>query len=178
MIKNILSFYTTQLNEFLSRYYHRPEGLAEIGTIDKSQNATPENKLVVCLQSLERETAGGIACAVQPSADGGYIRRPPALQFNLNVLLAAVFEERQYVESLSILSDTLRFIQSHSSFVVDGVTYTVEVFNLSARELNDTWALLGGHYYPSIMVKIRRISIDTQDISSSSTAINNPVVEL
>ena len=177
MIKNILSYYTKQLNEFLSRYYHRPDGLAEIGTIDKTQNTIP-NKIVVSLLNLERETSAGIPCSVHRTAEGGYVQTHPSLQFNLNVMFAAVFEMNQYVESLSILSDTLRFIQSHSSFEMNGTTYTLEIMNISLQEMNDLWSLLGGHYYPSVLLKIRRINIDAEDVISSSTAINNPVVEL
>ena len=177
MIKNILSYYAKQLNEFLSRYHHRPEGLAEIGRIGKIDNAVP-NKMLVSLLNLERETSGGISCSVQRTAEGGYVRMQPSLQFNLNVMIAAVYDERQYAESLSVLSDTLRFIQSHLSFELDGTTYTVEVINLTSQDMNNLWSLMGSQYYPSVVVKVRHININTEEIASSNTAINNPVVEL
>lgn len=44
----------------------------------------------------------------------------PPLLMNMNVMLAAVFDERQYGAALEILSDTLRFLQSTASFQVDG----------------------------------------------------------
>ena len=31
MIKKVLTYCANQLNSYLSRYYHRPEGLAEVG---------------------------------------------------------------------------------------------------------------------------------------------------
>lgn len=43
----------------------------------------------------------------------------PPLLMNMNVMLAAVFDERQYGAALEILSDTLRFLQSTPSFRVD-----------------------------------------------------------
>lgn len=33
MIKNILTVYATRLDEYLSRFHHQPEGLAEVGFI-------------------------------------------------------------------------------------------------------------------------------------------------
>ena len=52
--------------------------------------------MVVSLLNVERETAGGITAPVQRTADRGYARLQPPLLLNLNVMLAAVFDERQY----------------------------------------------------------------------------------
>ena len=46
-------------------------------------------------------------------------------------MLAAVYDEHRYVESLSILSNTLRFIQSTPKFQVKNSDYTVEIVMLS-----------------------------------------------
>ena len=36
MIKKVLTYCAEQLNGYLSRYHHRPEGLAEVGHIGQS----------------------------------------------------------------------------------------------------------------------------------------------
>ena len=36
MIKKVLTYCAEQLNSYLSRYHHRPEGLAEVGHIGQS----------------------------------------------------------------------------------------------------------------------------------------------
>ena len=94
MIRKILTYYAERLEEYLSRTHRRPEGLATVGMIGNSTEERP-NKMVVSLLNVERETAGGIT-AVQRTADGGYARLQPPLLLNLNVMLAAVFDERQY----------------------------------------------------------------------------------
>ena len=38
MIKKVLTYCADQLNSYLSRYHHRPEGLAEVGHIGQSTN--------------------------------------------------------------------------------------------------------------------------------------------
>ena len=68
-----------------------PKGLPRWGCTEERPN-----KMVVSLLNVERETAGGIAAPVQRTADGGYARLQPPLLLNLNVMLAAVFDERQY----------------------------------------------------------------------------------
>lgn len=176
MIKKILTYYASCLDEYLARFHHQPEGLAEVGSLGNSTAEKP-CKLVVSLISVERETAGGISAPVQQTADG-YCRMAPVLQLNLNVMLAAVYEEKRYAESLSILSDTLRFIQITPKFVVDGVSYTIEIVTLSTQDLNNVWTLLGGQYYPSVVCKIRRLVLDTKEIMSGGSRVSKPVIEL
>ena len=81
MIRKILTYYAERLEEYLSRTHRRPEGLATVGMIGNSTEERP-NKMVVSLLNVERETAGA--------------RLQPPLLLNLNVMLAAVFDERQY----------------------------------------------------------------------------------
>lgn len=102
----------------------------------------------------------------------------PPLLLNLNVMLAAVFDERQYAESLSLLADTLRFIQSVPRFDVDGAWYTIEIVNLTLQDLNNMWTLLGGQYYPSVACKIRRLCIDGGQAAAGGTTADRPVVEM
>ena len=87
MIRKILTYYAERLEEYLSHFHRRPEGLATVGMIGNSTEERP-NKMVVSLLNVERETAR--------TADGGYARLQPPLLLNLNVMLAAVFDERQY----------------------------------------------------------------------------------
>ena len=91
MIRKILIYYAERLEEYLSRFHRRPEGLATVGMIGNSAEERP-NKMVVSLLNV----AGGISAPVQRTADGGYARLQPPLLLNLNVMLAAVFDERQY----------------------------------------------------------------------------------
>ena len=177
MIRKILTYYAARLDDYLSRTHHRPEGLATVGMIGNSTEERP-NKMVVSLLGVERETAGGINAPVQHIPEGGYVRMQPSLLLNLNVMLAAVFDERQYAESLSVLTDTLRFIQSMPKFTVEGKDYTIEIMSLSPQDLNNVWTLLGGQYYPSVVCKIRRLTIDAESIATGGTTAGKPIVEM
>lgn len=177
MIRKILTYYTERLEEYLSRFHRRPEGLARVGMIGNSTEERP-NKIVVSLLNVERETAGGITTPLQRTADGGYVRQQPPLLLNLNIMLAAVFDERQYEESLSLLSDTLGFIQSTPKFKVDGTDYTIEVVNISTQDMNNVWTLVGGQYYPSVVCKICRLTIDTETVCGAGKAADQPIVEM
>ena len=176
MIKRILTYYAKRLDESLSHLHHQPEGLAEIGYVGNGAEEK-SNKVVVSLFSIERETSGGISPTMQRSSEV-FTRTFPPVMLNLNVVIAAVYEERRYGESLFVLSDTLRFIQCTPRFTIDNVNYTIEVLSLSTQELNNVWTLLGGHHYPSVICKIRRLVIDAKEINTGGSVAESPIVEL
>lgn len=147
-----------------------------VGQIGNGTEEKPD-KMVVCLLSVEKETTGGISAPLRRTEDG-YARMQPPLLLNLNVMLAAVFDERRYTESLSLLADTLRFIQSMPRFEVGGTWYTIEIVNLTLQDQNNAWTLLGGQYYPSVACKIRRLCIDGGDTAAGGTTADRPVVEM
>lgn len=130
------------------------------------------------LLNVERETSGGISAPVQRCAGESYVRLQPPLLLNLNVILAAVFDKRQYAVSLSVLTDTLRFIQSMPRFTVEGMDYTIEIVSLSPQDLNNVWTLLGGQYYPSVVCKIRRLTLDAGEICTTGKTSDRPTVEM
>lgn len=176
MIKRILTYYAKQMDEYLRRFHHQPEGLAEIGFVGNGMDVKP-NKVLVSLACIEREASGGITAPVQRIPEG-YARLQPSLTLNLNVVLAAVYEERRYAESLSVLSDTLSFIQSTPKITVDGTDYTIEIVNVSTQDMNNIWTLLGGQYYPSVVCKIRRLVIDTETMAATGQTTDSPIVEI
>lgn len=176
MIKKILTYHAACLDEYLRRLHHQPEGMAEVGFIGNGTEMKP-NKMIVSLISVERETAGGISAPIQ-SNEKGYARMTPPLLLNLNIMLAAVYDEKQYAESLSVFSDTLKFIQSVPKFEIDGEAYTIEIITLSSQDLNNVWTTLGGQYYPSVMCRIRRLIIDAEEIISSGSIAEQPIVEI
>lgn len=176
MIKKILTYYAERLDEYLSRLHHQPEGLAEVGFVGNGTEERP-NKMVVSLINVERETAGGISAPVQRTVEG-YTRQTPPLLLNLNLMLAAVYDERRYAESLSILSDALKFVQSVPKFEVEEMSYTVEIMTLSPQDLNNIWTTLGGQYYPSVVCKLRRLVIDAEEITGSGKLSKNPSIGL
>lgn len=177
MIKRILTYYTARLDEYLARLHHQPEGMAEVGFIGNSMEEKP-CKMVVSLLSVERETAGGISSPTGRIAEGSYARMVPPLLLNLNLMLAAIYDDKRYAESLSVLSDTLKFVQSVPKFEVGGIAYTVEIVTLSSQELNNIWGTIGGQYYPSVMCKLRRLVVDAEEIAGSGRIMKQPDVKL
>lgn len=176
MIKTILTSFAAQLDEYLRRKFPQPEGVAETGFIGNGTEEKP-CKLIISLVNIEREVAGGISGGLSRSGSE-YMRYYPPLLLNLDLMLAAVYDEKRYAESLSVLSETLLFIQSHPFFELDGQKYTIEVVTLSAQDINNFWTTLGGQYYPSVMCKLRRLIIDVQEMQEGGVTMKQPDIKL
>ncbi|MCB9018555.1 MAG: Pvc16 family protein [Paludibacteraceae bacterium] len=176
MIGRVLLRFTQHLQDYLCHSFPIPEGCAEVGFVGNSSEAKP-NKVIVSLLSLERDAMAGSASS-SIKKGGSFLCAAPVLGMNMNVILAAVFDEKRYVESLSMLSASLLFLQSHSSFSLDGVTYTIEIVTLSSQELNNVWSALGGQYYPSVVCKIRRLVFDAGTTRIGGQLSNNPEIDM
>lgn len=168
MIKRILTYYAERLDEFLSRAHRQPEGLATVGLIGGMGNERP-GKVVVSLVNLEKEACGD--AGMYSTNSGGYTGRTASLLLNMHIMLAAVYNEKRYAESLSMLSDTLAFIQSVPKFEVDGHAYSVEVVPMSTMDLHNIWTTMGGQYFPSVICKLRGVVIDATGITSSGSMV-------
>ncbi len=166
MIARILKYYTGLLNENLSLKHNQPEGVATLSVIGSSEGEY-SGKMVVSLLNIERETAGGIAPQSRSVANEQIVKHP-ALMLNINIMIAAEYENKSYAKSLVVLSDTLAFIQSRGVFSFEGQSYTVELVPLSTVDLHNIWTTMGGHYLPSVVCKIRRVVIDAGEIVSAS----------
>jgi hypothetical protein len=174
MIRKILTYYTEQLNEYLSRNHHQPEGMATVGQIGTTSEKGP-NKMIVSLINLERETSGDTV--FMRRTENGYIGEVPVMLLNMYILLAAIYDNKRYAESLSVLSDTLAFIQSMPKFEIDEQKYTVEIVPISTMDLHNIWTTMGGQYYPSVICKLRGLAIDSSIITSSSSITGETIVK-
>jgi len=166
MIKKILTYYAGRLDEYLALTHHQPEGLAAVGLIGNTGDEK-RGKIIISLVGLEKEASGDAGMYV--AYGGGYTGRVAPLLLNMNIMLAAVYDEKHYAYSLSILSDTLSFIQSVPSFEMDGSRYTVEVVPMSTMDLHNIWTTMGGQYYPSVICKLRGVVISAVGITASGS---------
>lgn len=123
MIKKILTYYAERLDEYLSRLHRQPEGLAAVGLIGSAGEECP-NKVVISLVNLEKETSGDMT--YMQRSGNGFVGKGAPLMMNMHVMLAAVYDGKRYVESLSVLSETLAFIRSMPKFQVDEHSYTMD----------------------------------------------------
>lgn len=176
MLRSILKSVETQLKEHLQKDFPYQDGITKICSIGK--DTKPEtNRLVISMFGIERETAGGISQSRNRCLTETTYGNPPLLM-NFNLILAAIFDESRYEESLSVLSKTLLFIQSCPGFKCENADYTLELVSPNLQELNNIWSIMGGGYYPSLLCKLRRVIFDSGELQSVNRNIESVKVNM
>lgn len=168
MIKEVLDTLKNRLEEFLSYRYDLPDGFVQIGGIPPNGEDAP-NKLVLSIVNLERETSMGIKQAFRKEEGSTVTVQAPPWNINMLILLAAVYEDARYTDSLRILSSSISYIQQNSSFLyLNGQHFTLEMVSIDTQELTNIWSMFGSRYYPSILCKLRMLTFDGDQVLSTT----------
>ncbi len=102
------------------------------------------------------------------------IYKNPPLYLNLYVLFA--MNRKNYYDSLNLLGAVIQFFQHQQVFTpithpsLDSRIHklVVDLYNMNFEQTNHLWSVLGGKYFPSVMYKIRQITIDENVVISES----------
>lgn len=172
MIDQVLLSVTEGLNEYLGSYYDMPEGMVELGVVGGNGGEGIANKMVVSLLNLEKEGAMGATHVYRSGESDKMMQGAPAWYLNVFFVVAAVFDEKRYGESLKMLSASIGFLQQNVLLVVNGKQkFTIEPVSMNIQELTNLWSILGGHYYPSVVCKIRMLTFDNHEAKRVITRI-------
>jgi len=172
-----------QLNQSLRRRFQIAEDLVVLSNIleqDGNVAAHIADKLVVSLVNIEKETV--TMRQVQAGATARLATSRPPVCLNLSVLFAANFGSANYPEALKFISSSIGFFQARP--VIDHQNtpeldaridkMTLEIQNLGITELSNLWGILSGKYMPSILYKVRLLTIDSQEITGEVPAVLEP----
>ncbi|GGI52872.1 DUF4255 domain-containing protein [Oxalicibacterium solurbis] len=170
MINAALAHLASQLNQSLKREYSLAEDIVVVSNIvEPNGSVAPNvsNKLVMLVANIEKDTvpqhqssqagSGRIAVGAQP------------LFLNLYVMVAANFNGTSYPEALKLISSAISFFQRQAVFDHQSTPdldprierLILDLENLKIQDLNNVWGLLSGKYLPSVLYKVRMITIDS-----------------
>jgi hypothetical protein len=176
MLSKALTTLATQMDDYLRRAFRLNEEIVLLQPPASTSQSSPDNRLNLFFANIERETAGGIAFNRQSTSGGHFHSAMPEWQLNVYVMLAAVFSEKQYSEGLQLLSGAAAFLQANNQFTLsetDTPVY-IEPVNLSFSELSNLWGIYGNQYYPSLLCKLRNITIDANEIKQIGRVVESP----
>ncbi len=125
----------------------------------------PKDSLGFSLVNIEEERIVKSQKTVIQASNGQISHLNPEIKLNLFVLIAANFGN--YSTSLKFLSGAIRFFQSKNLFDHQNAPeldpaiqkLIIELYTLNFEQQNHLWGALGGKYLPSVMYKVRLISI-------------------
>jgi hypothetical protein len=187
MIGTTLQFVTRQINQFLCNQLQidaaqRKIILASHVSADGTFGGLEENSLLLCLIGIRRESNANrqpsFPGTTVPSAGSAplpaFVKRAPPLHLNLQVLLAANFRSEQIESGLNLLTLAMLFLQSNPAWEarrfpgmpagVGDLAFEVETLNY--QEQSHLWGAIGAKYMPSIVYKLRLLTLDAQAVDA------------
>jgi hypothetical protein len=186
VIDLVLNHLAAQLNQALRRALRVTEDLviaAPLQDVDGSASTHAVNRLVMFLVSIQRETAAYATAQRLPSTAARVPVNASPLHLNLLVLFAANFAAANYQEALKLISFTAAHFQHHAlldhhnSPELDAriEKLTLEIADLSLHDLSNLWGMAGGRYLPSILYRIRMVSVGGQQLLAQQGRIAQPL---
>jgi len=180
MIAKTLSALSSFSSDYLRRAFGLDEDIVCLQPLVNISQISPDNKIHLSLVNVERETAAGIQFN-RTSVAGSYSQKgAPSWMLNLYVMFAAVFSEKQYEESLQLLSGVFTFLQSNGTFIIPqtNISLYIEPINLSFNELSNLWSINGSNYMPSVLCKVRVLDIDSAEIRQLQRVVSQKEVNV
>ncbi|MEX8520955.1 MAG: DUF4255 domain-containing protein [Leptothrix sp. (in: b-proteobacteria)] len=186
MIDAALGLLAEELNAHLRRTFSLAEDVVVLSNLqdqDGSPVSTPNRKVVLFLAGIECETAAHRT--PEWSAGGAsHVTEPAPVYLNLMLMCAANFSGVHYPEALKCLSSTIKFFEgkpvfdrSNSPDMADGLDrLTLTIENLSRSEMHSLWGIHSGRYLPSVLYRVRMVTLDSQHVTRRDSVVRQPGV--
>ncbi|MEL0635644.1 DUF4255 domain-containing protein [Marinomonas sp. TI.3.20] len=140
---------------------------------DTHSTANIENKILIFISNLERDTfskPGHQMTAFQPGQRAVITNKP--LYLSISVVIAAHFTGSNYTDGLKILSHVFAFFHRNPTFnhqnapdLADTIEQmTLEMETIPDGQLSHMWGMLGSHYLPSCVYRIRAVIPNSETI--------------
>lgn len=117
--------------------------------------------------------------------NGSYTTREPDLKLNLYLLVSAY--NKNYEDALKFISRVVTYFQSNNVFIknngaADGLPegveqIIIELYTAAFEQQNQIWASLSTGYLPSVIYKVRMITIDAGKESERLKSITGVVLK-
>ncbi len=189
MIDSAINHIANQLNQNLKRSFDLHEDIVVISNIleqDGSVVADVNNKVVISLVNIEKETVPLRHSATASTFQNRTVVNSPPLYFNLYLLVSACFSGSNYPEALKFISNTISYFQGQPSFDhqstpdldrrIDRLVLDIE--NMSFQELSNLWGMVSGRYLPSILYKVRMVAFDSGSVREQVSRLREPGTSL
>lgn len=189
MINAALNHLAGQLNQQFKNNFQLVEDIVVVSNLvelDGSTAAGANNKLVLTLVNIEKDSLPYRAGTQGQVMDERQMLRSPPLFLNLYLMMSANFGAGNYAEALKTISQAISFFQQqavfdrHNSPGMDRriEKLILELENLKIPDLNNLWSLMGGRYLPSVLYKLRMITVDSSAVIGQVPMITDPRISV
>lgn len=184
MILSAINHVSSKLNQFLMHQFELVEDIVVVSNLVDhagAVSANVNNRVVIFLTNIERETAANTH--YKTSGIGREFTQSQPIHLNLYLMVCANFSGPNYNESLKFISSIIGYFQQQPVFNhqnspdldrgIDKIVLDIE--NIKNHDLSNMWGMFGAKYLPSILYKVRMITIESKAITSAvdkASAIN------
>ncbi|MCW3072047.1 MAG: hypothetical protein JWO44_1937 [Bacteroidetes bacterium] len=180
MINKALQFSSDVLGQFLKNRLSLDEDKVVLNNLIEGNGSLPEinrNKVVISLINIEKETLRPFYVRSEKLSNGNFADQSPSERYNLDLLISANFDS--YNESLRFLGAVIQFFQvntsldaAFSSAIPAGLTrLEFEIEKISYRDMQSLWTAMGAKYQPSVIYKMRLVTIQGNEAKGFTTAV-------
>lgn len=182
MISKALQFTRDALDQFLRTKFRLDEGKVILNALIEANGSVPQinqNKVVISLINLEKETLKPFYNRNQKISNGNYSEVNPSERYNLVLLISSNFDD--YTETLKFLNAVILFFQVNP--VLDGGVYSTipaglakleyEIEKITYHQMQGLWTAMGARYQPSVIYKTRLITIQGEETQGFVPAVSD-----
>lgn len=185
MIDQVLALVVAKLNGHLSSRYGASDDIAVVTPITDGDGKVADrarNRLALFVTNISEDAMPRKGAARGATAVGQVVVTEP-LHLDVYVMLAAVYDANTYSEGLKVLSAALIYFQTFPVMTPQNTPnmprqvkqLTIEISNLRMEEISQMWGNLGGSYVPSVMFKIRTITLTSDSVIKIDPTVREPV---
>ncbi|MDE1206987.1 DUF4255 domain-containing protein [Tenacibaculum larymnensis] len=181
MIFKSLQFTSNMLNQFLKNKFGLSDDVVVTNNIIDQNGTVPienQNKVVITLIHIGQETVKSFYSRNKRTSNGNYVSKPLEERYNLYILIAPNFED--YNEVLKFLNTSIQFFQINtaldantSSNIPKGILRLEFEFEKGDgyQQMHNLWSALGAKYQPSVIYKMKLISITSDEVKGFTPEI-------
>lgn len=182
MIEKALQFTGKALNQFVKKKFGLDEDVVQINPIIDQNGAVPkenQNKIIVSLIHVEQDNTKQFYHRNQQLSNGNYVKAPLSYRYNLFTLITPNFDN--YSEALKFLDASIQFFQINE--LIDATRNAEIPKELEKLEyefqkgenymqMQNLWTALGAKYQPSVIYKVKLVTIVSDEIDGFDAGIN------
>lgn len=187
MIEKTLLFLRDQINNYLKLKLDITEEKAVINNTISQSGELNAAELCLSLVNVEEEKIHKTQSPYKIEDNGAVNLINPEIKLNLYILFTANFGTNNYGEALRFLSHIISFFQGRQVFTPQNAPtldehiekLIIELVTLSFEQQNHLWGCIGAKYIPSVLYKVRLLSImddvtlqEIQTLSSTNTNLS------
>ena len=185
MIDAAINHIATNVNQQLMRTFGLNEDVVVVSNVVEQDGTVAthvNNKIVLSLVNIEKENAAMAQQSASASSGMRAIVSNPPIHFNLYLMFASYFSGSNYQEGLKFISQAISYFQGQSVFDQNNSPgldrninkLVMDIYNLDITDLSNLWGVLSGKYLPSVLYKVRMVTVDANTVRDQTAAVSAP----